>query len=303
MALRSTWKGLLKVGMASIPVCRYSSGESASGVSFNQLHRDCGCRLKQQMVCPNCEGKAVERSAIVKGYNRGSDKEPNYVILEQDEINAVAVESSHAIVVERFVDASEINPVLIEKTDYIAPDGDLALYDFAVIREAMQGKVGIAKLAERGRENLIAIQPFANGMLICTLRLENEVRPLTLIDELTKPVTVKPEDVTLARQFLVDPSVGTLDLGQFSDRYLEQLRSIIDAKSKGQPLPVAAKPEPAKPASMMDMLRKSLAQAGTPAPEPAKVVELPKKKTMAKAELPDRVAMAATKAPKKQKRA
>jgi DNA end-binding protein Ku len=295
--------------MASIPVCKYSSGESANGVSFNQLHRTCGTRLKQQMICPKCDGKAVDRADIVKGYNRGSDKEPDYIVLEQDEINAVAVESSHAIIVEQFVEATEITPVIIDKTDYLAPDGQLACYDFAVVREAMQGKVGIAKLAERGHENLIAIQPFGPGLLVCTLRLENEVRPMSQIDELTRPVAIKPEDVQLAKALLIDSHIkGQLNLGQFSDRYLDALRQVIDAKAKGQPLPIAPKPQAAQPTSMMDMLRKTLAQAGatataaptatvTPIAAPPTTKPHNKKAAMvmAKAVLPDKVAMAATK--------
>lgn len=273
-ALRSTWKGMLKIGVISVPVRTYSTSESDAKVRFNQLHRACGCRLKQQMVCPKCENTPVTSPDIIKGYEVGKDV---YVHLEQTEIDAVQVASSHTLAIERFVPENQLDPLYIERSDYLAPDGKDNTDAFAIIREAMRGQIGIAKWAVRGRESLIALHAAGPGIVLHVLKTTKDVRTMDQIEDLALSQNADMAQVGLVKQVVGMMHEDTLNLNDFTDTYAESLAAMIKAKQNGEPLPVAAVPTATKATSLADQIRQTLELASAKKKPQAKATVTAKK--------------------------
>ena len=160
MAPRATWKGYLKLSLVTCPVRLYNASSSSSRISFNQLHKDTHNRINLKPVDP--ELGLVERSDLVKGYEYESKK---YVIIEDEDLEAVRIESNHTMNIEAFVDASEVEPVYLDSPYYLAPDGAMAEETFAVLREALRdaGKVAIARLVLSSRERVVTIGAHRQG--------------------------------------------------------------------------------------------------------------------------------------------
>ena len=254
MAARPTWKGFLKISLVTIPVRVFPATDAAATLSFNQLHGACQTRIQQKKWCPQCE-REVEKTELVKGYEfeRG-----RYVMLQDEDIAKARPESTRIINLVRFADAASIDPIYLERPYYLAPDGGVAAEAFAVVRDAIQGKAGIGKLALYGREYLVAVLPRERGLVMFTLRQAKEVRSMGSIDELASlPAKVKPDELKLARQ-VIGNFEGQLDLSEYRDEYQEELRRIIDAKVAGEEIVAPAEEAPAKLVNLMDALRKSL---------------------------------------------
>ena len=171
MAARPTWKGYLRISLVNIPVRVFPATDAAATLSFNQLHRECRSRIQQKRWCPTCQVE-VPAADLVKGYEFEKGK---YVVLDEDDIAKARPASTRVINVVQFANASAIDPVYIERPYYLAPDGNVAAEAFAVMREGMEGKAAIGKLALYGREYLVAIQPRESGLVMYTLRHANEV--------------------------------------------------------------------------------------------------------------------------------
>ena len=271
MAARPTWKGHLKVSLVNIPVRVFPATDSASTVSFNQLHAECQGRIQQKKWCPSCETEVV-KSDLVKGYEFEKGR---YVVLHDDDIAKVRPESTRVINLVRFTDASDIDPAHVERSYYLAPDGKVAADAFAVMREAMVGKAGIGKLALHGREYLVAVQPRERGLVMYTLRHARDMRRMDAIDELDQlPETVSPDEVQLARQ-VISTFEGDLDLTEFHDQYQEELRAVIDAKVAGREVVTPAEEAPPKVVNLMDALRKSLDSVSDARKKSASVERMP----------------------------
>ena len=254
MAARPTWKGYLKISLVNIPIRVFPATDAAATISFNQLHRECGSRIKQKRWCPTCEVE-VPNTDIVKGYEFEKGK---YVVMEDEDIAKVRPESTRVINVMQFADAKVIDPVYVERPYYLAPDGQVAAEAFAVMREGMAGKAAVGKVALSGREYLVAIQPRENGLVMYTLRHSSEVRSMGAIDELKQvPAKIKPDEVKLAKQVIGNFETGG-DLTQYKDDYQEQLRAMIDAKIAGEEVVAPAEEEPPKVVNLMEALRQSL---------------------------------------------
>ena len=274
MAARSTWKGYLKVSLVNIPIRVFPASDSASSISFNQLHGECQTRIKQKRWCHTCD-REVDRAEIVKGYEFDKGR---YVVLDDADIAKVRPESTRIINLMKFADDSAIDPIYLDKTYYLAPDGTVASEAFAVMREAMQGKAGIGRLAISGREHLVAVRPRDRGLVMHTLKRANEVRSMGAIDELEAlPAQINPDEVKLAQQVMSNFE-GEVDLADYTDEYQAELRKMIDAKVAGEEFVAAPEEAPEKVVNLMEALRKSLDQ-----------VSASKKKT-AKADLPKRAA-------------
>jgi DNA end-binding protein Ku len=254
MAARSTWKGYLKISLVNIPIKVFPATDAGATLSFNQLHGACQTRIQQKRWCPHCE-REVPNAEIMKGYEFEKGR---YVVMEEEDIEKVRVESTRVINLEQFTEDTAIDPIYLERPYYLAPDGAVARDAFAVIREGMKGKIGIGKVALYGREYLIKVQPRERGLIMYTLRHASEIRSMDAIDELTDvPEQVKPQEVALARQ-VMGTFEGELDFDTYRDEYQEGLREIIDAKVAGREI-VAAEPEtPPKVVNLMDALRRSL---------------------------------------------
>jgi DNA end-binding protein Ku len=254
MAARPTWKGYLKISLVNIPVKVFPATDAGATLSFNQLHAECQTRIQQKRWCPHC-AREVPNTDIVKGFEFEKGR---YVVMNDEDIDKVRVESTRVINLERFTDDTEIDPIYLERPYYLAPDGPVAKEAFAVIREGMKGKAGIGKVALYGREYLVKVQPREKGLVMYTLRHAAEIRSMEAIEELgDMPETVKPDEVRLARQ-VIGTFEGDVDLETYRDDYQVGLREIIDAKIEGREIVAPEVEAPPKVVNLMDALRKSL---------------------------------------------
>ncbi len=262
MAARPTWKGYLKISLVNIPIKVFPATDTGATLSFNQLHAECQTRIQQKRWCPRCE-REVPNTDIVKGYEFEKGR---YVVVGDEDVEKVRVESTRVINLERFTDGNAIDPIYLERPYYLAPDGPVAKEAFAVIREGMKGKAGIGKVALYGREYLVKVEPRERGLIMYTLRHANEIRSMKAIDELADvPEAVKPDEVKLARQ-VIGTFEGELDFAAYRDEYQEGLREIIDAKVSGREVVAAEVEAPPKVVNLMDALRKSLDTIATKKP-------------------------------------
>jgi DNA end-binding protein Ku len=266
MAPRPTWKGYLKVSLVTIPVKVFPATESAAALSFNQLHAECQTRIQQKKWCPSCE-REVTISEVVKGYEFEKGR---YVIVEDEDIQKVRVESTRVIDLAQFTDDTEIDPIYVDRAYYLAPDGPMAAEAFAVMRDGMVGKAGIGKVALYGREYLVAIRPQKKGLVMYTLHHDAEIRSIDTIEELNSvPSKVKPEEMKLAKQVIASFD-GDLNLKDYKDEYKEGLRKIIDAKIAGEEFVAPDVQEPPKVVDLMEALRRSLNSVSAEKKKPAK---------------------------------
>ena len=254
MAARATWKGYLKVSLVNIPIKVFPATESSATISFNQLHGECQTRIKQKKWCPHCE-REVSNTEIVKGYEFEKGR---YVVLSEEDFENVRAESTRVIDLVQFADDSSIDPMYVDSTYYLAPDGGVATDAFAVMREGMKGKVGVGKLALYGREYLVAVRPHGKGIVMHTLHHAAEIRGMDQVEELNSvPSKVKPEEIKLAKQ-VIDTFHAPLNLKEYKDEYQEGLKEIIEAKIAGREIVAPEVEEPPKVVNLMEALRKSL---------------------------------------------
>lgn len=276
MAARSNWKGYLKLSLVSCPVQLFPATSSKERVSFHLLNRETGNRLRRRLVDPETEAE-VESDDQVKGYQVGKNE---YILIEEEEIEKVALESSHTIDIEAFVPREEIDEAYLETPYYLAPDGKMGEEAFAVIREAMRSKnvVGIGRVVLYRRERPIMLEPRGKGLVATTLRYAYEVRDDEEYFETIGEVGVPEEMLDLATH-IIGRKMGHFDPKLFEDRYQNALVEIIDAKRNHRPVKSAATPsKPSNVVSLMDALRRSIASdkavgQGKPAadePKPAK---------------------------------
>jgi DNA end-binding protein Ku len=259
MAARPTWKGFLKISLVNIPVRVFPATDSAATISFNQLHGECQTRIQQKRWCPKCD-REIPLAEIVKGYEFEKGR---YVVMDEDDLAKVRPESTRVIDLVQFAPVESIDPIYVERPYYLAPDGQMALEAFAVIREGMKGKAGIGKLALYGREYLVAVQPKDKGLVMYTMRRANEVRSMDAIDELAGvPSKVKPEEIKMAKQ-VISNFEGELNLAEYNDAYQEELQRIIDAKIAGEEVVATEEQTPPKVVNLMDALRQSLDRVST----------------------------------------
>ena len=230
MAARAYWQGQIRLALVSIPVEIYSATKAGSNISFNQIHEPSGKRISYEKVVPGIG--PIDRDEIIRGYEISKG---NYVLLEDEEIEAVKIESKRTLELVQFVDACEIDPLYFEKPYYVAPQDELAEEAFIVLREALRKakKVALGQLSVRGREKLVAIKPCGKGLLLETLRYADEVRAgqsfFDDIDE-AKP---KKELLDLANT-LIEQKSAPFDASEFEDRYSEALKKLIDKKAKSK---------------------------------------------------------------------
>jgi len=275
MAPRANWKGYLKLSLVSCAVELYPATTQKDRVAFNLLNRETGNRLKRQLIDPETE-EVVESHDQVKGYAIGKRE---YIIVDEKELDDLAIESTHTIDIESFVPRSEIDDTYIDTPYYLTPDGRVAEEAFAVIRDAMRekGVVGIGRVVLYRRERIVMLEPRGKGLVAKTLRYAYEVRKDEEFFENIGDVKIAPEMLELATH-IIDKKLSSFDPTRFEDRYQNAVLELIKAKSgkEAVPLPKAA-PAPSNVISLMDALKKSVASEKTaekarltPAPRPAK---------------------------------
>jgi DNA end-binding protein Ku len=194
--------------------------------------------------------------------------------MSEDDFEKVRPESTRVIDLVQFADESSIDPMYVDRTYYLAPDGVMAGDAFAVMRDGMKGKIGIGKLALYGREYLVAVRPHQRGIAMHTLHHAAEIRSIDAVEELSSvPVKVKPEEMKLARQ-VIETFEGPLNLSDYKDEYREGLQRIIDAKIAGQEIVAPTVAAPPKVVNLMEALKKSLDAVSSQKKRPAKAVAM-----------------------------
>ena len=268
MAARATWKGYLKVSLVNIPIKVFPATESSATISFNQLHGECKTRIKQKKWCPTCE-REVTNTELVKGYEY---EKGHFVVLSEEDFENVRTDSTRVIDLVQFAEDTSIDPMYIDSTYYLAPDGGVATDAFAVMREGMKGKVGVGKLALYGREYLVAVRPYGKGIVMHTLHHAAEIRGMDQVEELNSvPSKVKPEEIKLAKQ-VIETFEAPLNLKDYKDEYREGLQEIIDAKIAGREIVAPSVEEPPKVVNLMEALRNSLNRVSEKKKAPAKAI-------------------------------
>ena len=260
MAPRPSWKGYLKLSLVSCPVALYPSASSSEKISLHMLNGETGNRLKQQYVDSET-GDVVERDDRVKGYEVSKG---DYIVVSDDELADVKIESSHTIDIEKFVPKTEIDRVYFDNNYYLAPDDKVGEEAFAVIREAMTRRdmVGIARVVLFGKERMIMLEPRSQGLLGTTLRYSYEVRESGAYFDNIPKVELTKELLDLASH-IIDTKAGKFQPEDFKDRYQDAVVALIRAKQDGRPPPGESHAErPNNVVNLMDALRRSLGESG-----------------------------------------
>jgi DNA end-binding protein Ku len=260
MAPRPNWKGYLKLSLVSCPIALYPATSASERVSFRQINKQTGNRLRQQLVDevtrepvnPEDKGRGYE---IAKG---------QYLQVEEEELEAIQVESTHTIEIEKFVPLADIDVRFFDSPYYLIPEGQVGLDAFAVIRDAMASKkmVGVGRVVLQKRERPILLEPFGKGLRGMTLRYSYEVRSETEYFEDIPEVKLAPDMLKLA-EHIIETKAGDFEPAEFIDRYEVELVELLKTKQAGLP---AKKPTPAMPrptgANIFDLLRRSVELEG-----------------------------------------
>jgi DNA end-binding protein Ku len=292
MAARAYWRGQIRLALVSIPVEIFSATKSGAAIAFNQIHEPTGKRIKYEKVVPGVG--PVDPDEIVKGYQY---EKGSYVLLEDEEIEAVKLESKKTLELTQFVDYDEIDVLYYEKPYYVVPADDLAEEAFIVLREALRRtrKVGVGQLALRGREYLVSVKPCGRGLILETLRYADEVNKAR--DYFRDIGESKPDEELLdLAETLIEKKTADFDPAKFHDRYIDALHDLIERKRKGKTLHTDEEAAPAKGTNVIDLmaaLKRSIEKPGEGAGKAA-----PAKKTAA-AKAPAAKKAAPKKAPAK----
>jgi DNA end-binding protein Ku len=256
---RATWNGFLRLSLVSCPIYLTPATTETAQIRLHQINPGTGNRVRQQLVDAET-GDPIERSEIVKGYEYERNQ---YVVIDDEELKALQIESSHTIDLDRFVKSDEIDPLYLDVPYYVYPDGKIAVETFHVIGAAMTetGQVGIGRVVLSNRERLVQVEPRGGGMLMRTLRAASEVRSAEFGDAGGRP---DAEMVKVAKT-IIERRSDSFDPAQFHDRYQDALRDLVEAKAKGQPTTRKLAAEPPKIINLMDALKRSLAEGGTKA--------------------------------------
>jgi DNA end-binding protein Ku len=264
MAPRATWKGYLKLSLVSCAVNVYPASSSSSRVSFNTINRKTGNKVKRQFVDAET-GEVVENEDQAKGYPVAKD---SYLLVEDEELDKIQIESSHTIDIEKFAPRSEIDPRYLEAPYYIAPSERVAEEAFAIIRDAMRDEkvVGLGRVVMARRERIMMLEPMDKGLIGTVLRYGSEVRNAdTYFEDI--PDMKLPEEMKDLAHVIIERKAGHFRPEDFNDRYEDAVVELIRAKQAGMPAKAPEQPtRPSNVVSIMDALRKSIAEEGGATP-------------------------------------
>ncbi|MBA15222.1 MAG: Ku protein [Sphingomonas sp.] len=265
MAARAYWQGQIRLALVSIPVEIYTATKSGAAISFRQIHEPTGKPIHYEKVVTGVG--PVDTDEIMKGYEveKGS-----YVLLDQDEIDAVKLESKKTLELTQFVDAHEIDVLYYDKPYFVVPTDDLAEEAFIVLREALRRtkKVGLGQLALRGREYVVSLKPCGRGMVLETLRYADEVRKAQGYFR-DIPDDEPDEELLELAESLIAKKTGKFDAGEFHNRYVDALQDLIERKRKSKGGKIVEDSEEAAPkrgsnvVDLMAALKESLEKPGS----------------------------------------
>jgi DNA end-binding protein Ku len=256
MAARANWKGYLKLSLVSCAVALFPATSSSARVSFNTLNRKTGNRVKRVYVDPQTE-ETVEPEDQVKGYEIGKNR---FVVVEDEDIDAIRIESSHTIDIERFVPRADVDSRYLDAPYYIAPDDRVANEAFAVIRDAMRdtARAGVARVVIARRERMILIEPLGRGLIGTVLRYPNEVRSEDATFDAIPDIEI-PDEMRQLAGHIIDTKTGPFEPDAFEDRYETALVAMLRARQAGTDVgAVPAEPRESNVVNLMDALRRSV---------------------------------------------
>lgn len=266
MAYRPSWQGHLKLSLVTCPVALYTATNAGGDVHFNLINPATNNRIK--MITTDPDTGPIERSSLVKGYEVAKGE---YILLTDEEIRSVKLESTKTIDIERFVAGDEIDRLYWDNPYYLAPDGKLAQEAFGVIRTAMErsGQIALGRIVMATRERILALEPRGKGILAYTIRSDAEVRKPGEIFAGISDATADAGMIAIAEK-IIEQQEGPFDPSQFVDRYEEALKVLIEEKKKGH-VPVAApEPENTNVIDLMAALQASLRSKAKGGAAPAK---------------------------------
>jgi DNA end-binding protein Ku len=267
MSARPFASGTISFGLVTVPVKLYSTGESAVGIQLNMLHKKCGSRLKQQYICP-VDNEVVGRDEMIKGYEYAKGQ---YVLFTEEELKALTPEATNAIEITEFVPLDQVDPIFYEKATYLGPDrgGDRP---YRLLSEAMKktGRAALARYAARGKDYLVLLRPFQEGLLMQQLRYADELRAFSEVPLV--PAEVKEPELRLAVQLIEQIATDEFRPETYEDHVRQRTRDLIEQKIGGQEITAAPQEAPkAQIIDLMEALKASLA-AARPAAEPVPLV-------------------------------
>ena len=255
MAPRAYWKGYLKLSLVSCPIALFPATSEREKISFHQINKNTGHRIKYQKIDAE-SGDEVESADIIKGYQVGKGE---YLEIEPEELEAIAIESKRTIDIDEFVPRKEIDELYFNSPYYIVPDGEVGQQAFAVIREAIrqEGMVAIGKVVFTSREHVIALEARGKGLLGVTLRYPYEVRnEEEYFDDI--PDEKLPKDMLDLAKHIVDSKKAEWKPERFEDQYEDALKELLKKKQSGQKIEAPREREPSKVINLMDALRRSV---------------------------------------------
>jgi DNA end-binding protein Ku len=255
---RATWNGHLRLSLVSCPVYLSPATTETKRIRLNQINAETGNRVRQQLVDEDT-GKVVERHQVAKGYEHDRGR---YVMIDDEELKELQVESSKIIDLTRFVDREEVDPVYLDAPYYVYPDGKLAAETFRVIGQAMadKGLSGVGKVTLSSRERLVLIEPRGGGLLMSTLRSADEVRAAEFAADYDAS-GIDPDMLSIA-ETIIERRKGAFDPVDFRDTYQDALRGLVENKLKGIATAPRTFAEPAKVIDLMEALKRSLVESG-----------------------------------------
>ena len=273
MAPRANWKGFLRLSLVTCPVALYPATSESEKISFNQLNRQTGHRIKYLKVDADT-GDEVPNEDIVKGYELDKGQ---YIEVSKEELEEIALESTRTIEIDEFIDRSDIDPRYLIRPYYLRPDGKVGHDAFAVIRDTIRemDKVAVGRVVLTNREHIIAMEPLGKGLMGTLLRYPYEVRdPKEYFDEI-QDVRVTKDMLDLARH-IVDQKSGSFEPDKFEDQYETALIDLINQKRAGKPITPKERPASTNVVDLMEALRRSVGKEARPA-KAAKPVKKPRK--------------------------
>jgi DNA end-binding protein Ku len=253
------WSGSISFGLVTIPIKLYPATED-NQISFHQLCPK-GHRIKYKRWCP-VEEKEIAYSEIKKGYETEKD---NYVLIDKDDLNKIKLKTTKSIDIKEFVDSKELDPILIEKSYYVAPDtkrGNDKAYSLLVKILSDTKKIAIGKIILRDKENIVALRPYQRGMVMHVLKYLDEIRPTDDIPEIIEAAKqrahLEPEEISLAKMLVDKFSSKQLDLSDYSDSYAQELEKLIEAKRKGKSIIAKHEPKQKVKPDLLEALKASI---------------------------------------------
>jgi DNA end-binding protein Ku len=255
VAPRAYWKGYLKLSLVSCPIALYPATSEREKISFHQLNKDTGNRIRYRKVDAET-GDEVDSAKIIKGYEVGKG---DYIELDPEELEAVALESKRTLEINEFVPKADIDELYMRDPYFIAPDGDVGQQAFAVIREAIrkEGMVALGTIVFTSREHVIALEPRDNGMVGVTLRYPYEVRdPAEYFEDIDDEKV--PKDMLDLAVHIVETKRGEFDPQKFEDHYENALKELLRKKQHGERIERPKQPSKTNVVNLMDALRQSV---------------------------------------------